>query len=131
MSDAYEGAISDKKNCVRSQLAISLLTGDMIMANRGFIIKDHLLDHGVSLNIIPFLMGRDRLTHQEEVQAKRTTRVRIHVERAIERVQNYKILQHILPLFYNRLLSQIVFVVFCLVNYQKSISQVTDVVVKD
>ena len=102
---------------VRSQLAALLLPGDIVMADRGFIIKDHLLDHGVSLNIPPFLMGRDRLTSQE-VQAKHTARVRIHVERAIERVRKYIILQHIRPLSYKRLLSQIVFVIGCLVNYQ-------------
>ena len=50
MSDAYEGALSDKEIVVRSQLATLLLPGDMVMADRGFIMKDHLLDHGVSLN---------------------------------------------------------------------------------
>ena len=50
------------------------------MADRGFTIKDHLLDHGVSLNIPHILMGRDRLTPRKEVQAKRTARVRIRVE---------------------------------------------------
>jgi hypothetical protein len=118
VSDAYEGAISDKEIFVQSQLAQLLVPGDMVMADRGFIIKDHLFDHGISLNIPPFLMGRDRLTPQEEVQAKRTARVRIHVERAIERVRKYKILQHLLPLSLKRLVSQIVFVVGCLVNYQ-------------
>ena len=76
-------------------------------------------------------MGRDRLTPQEEVQAKCTARVRIHLERAIERVRKYKILQHIVPLSYKRILSQIVFVIGCLVNYQRSISQVKDVVASE
>ena len=58
VSDAYEGAISDNEMYVRSQLATLLLPGDMLMADRGFIIKDNLFNHGVNLNIPPFLMGR-------------------------------------------------------------------------
>jgi hypothetical protein len=119
VSDAYEGAISDKEIFVQSQLAQRLIPGDMVMADRGFVIKDHLFDHGLSLNIPPFLMGRERLTPQEEMQAKRIARVRIHVERAIERVRKFKILSHLLPLSLKRLVSQIVFVVGCLVNYQE------------
>ena len=73
------------------------------MADRGFVIKDHLFDHGVNVNIPPFLMGRDRLTPQEEVQAKRTARVRIHEGRAMERVRStkyYNIFSHYLTSVY-------------------------------
>ena len=119
VSDAYEGAISDKQIFVQSKLAELLQPGDMVMADRGFIIRDHLFDHGVTLNMPPFLKGRKCLTPQEERSAKHIARIRIHVERAIERVRKFKILQHILPLSQKRLVSQIVFVVSCLVNYQE------------
>jgi DDE superfamily endonuclease len=119
VSDAYEGAISDKEIFIQSKLVELLQPGDMIMADRGFLIKDYLMDYNVSLNMPPFLHGRTRLTPQEEKAAKRTARVRIHVERAIERVRKFKILQHVFPLSQRRLVSQITFVVSCLVNYQE------------
>ena len=37
--------------------------------------------------------GKDQLSAEEETETRRIASVRIHVERAIERVKNYRILQ--------------------------------------
>ena len=65
--------------------------GDSVMADRGFLIED-ILPEGVSLNIPPFLDGHEQFDPHELVQTRRIASVRIHVERAIERVKNYRIL---------------------------------------
>ena len=65
--------------------------GDSVMADRGFLIE-HILPEGVSLNIPPFLDGHEQFDPHELVQTRRIASVRIHVERAIERVKNYRIL---------------------------------------
>ncbi len=39
--------------------------------------------------IDPFLCGRDRLDEQVVVESRRISSLRIHVERAIERIKNY------------------------------------------
>ena len=62
------------------------------MADRGFELYDDL-PTGVSLNIPPFLDGKAQLDLMEENDTRRIASVRVHVERAIERVKNFRILQ--------------------------------------
>ena len=54
------------------------------MADRGFTIKDMLMDIGAELNIPPFMEGRQQLPSDEVQEGRRIASVRIHVERAIE-----------------------------------------------
>ena len=46
----------------------------------------------VFLNLPPFLAGKSQLSKEEAQFAKTIARCRIHVERSIERMRNYKIL---------------------------------------
>ena len=64
--------------------------GDLVLADRGFIIKDLLNKKRADLIIPPFLSGRSRLTSQEEMETKINANAHrpIHVERAIERLKN-------------------------------------------
>ena len=121
LSDAFEGAKSDKEVFLDSDIMSMLNPGDQVMADRGFTIEQELAAKGVSLNIPPFLHGRKRLTPQEEVDTKRIARCRIHVERVIERLKKYRVINGVVPLHLGPLVSQIVFVVGCLVNFQKPI----------
>ena len=118
LSDTYEGSISYKQIFVKSGLLDLLQPGDLVIADRGFLIKDILQERKVDLNIPPFLGKRDRLTAKEEVLTKRIARVRIHVERAIERMKKFKIISKIVPLSLKPVISQIVHVIGFLVNYQ-------------
>ena len=65
--------------------------GDLILADKGFVIHD-LMPHGISLNLPPFLAGKKQFTEEEARFCKKIATCRIHVERAIERMRNYKIL---------------------------------------
>ena len=51
----------------------------------------------VSVNMPPFLAGRDQMTAAETEQTMSIASVRIHVERAIRRIKNYHILDGTLP----------------------------------
>ena len=62
------------------------------MADRGFDIADDLPEN-VSLNIPPFLNGKAQLSLEDENETRKIAAVRIHVERAIQRIKNYHILQ--------------------------------------
>lgn len=119
LSDVYEGSKSDKEIVIDSCFADILEPGDLVIADRGFIIKDILQARKVELNIPPFLNGRDRLTAQEEITTKRIARVRIHVERAIERMKKFKIIGTVLPLSLKPVATQIVKIIGLLVNYQE------------
>lgn len=72
------------------------------MADRGFKIQDLLAPRKVYLNIPPFMRSKDLLNPDEEDETREITSVRIHVERAIERVKNCNILKTDITKFYVR-----------------------------
>nr|XP_047124127.1 uncharacterized protein LOC105845508 [Hydra vulgaris] len=91
------GRSSDKQITNHCGILKLLEKGDSLMADRGFdIVND--LPKGISLNIPPFLEGDFQLTLEKELETRRIASVRIHVERAIARIKNYKILQNAFPL---------------------------------
>jgi len=92
VSDLYAGRFSDKKITKDSGIYSLLQSGDSIMADRGFDLDDDLPE-GVLLNIPPFLNGKSQLSIQEENETRHIASVRVHVERAIERTKNFRILQ--------------------------------------
>ena len=71
---------------------------DVVMADKGFDIQDFLVPKRVILNITPFLKKKEQLSLEEEAETRRIASVRIHVERAIEHVKNYRILQGVISL---------------------------------
>ena len=93
-SQLYDGSISDKEIFNRSGFLKKELwsDGDSVMADRGFTIHDELARVGVSLNIPAFLGGRDYLTKGEVKASQTITSVRIHVERAIQRIKAYSVI---------------------------------------
>ena len=66
------------------------------MADRGFDIED-ILPTGVTLNIPPSLNGNDQPT-LEEVSTRKIASAHVHVERAIARIKNYRLLHQVNPL---------------------------------
>ena len=73
-----------------------LEAGDNVMVDRGFEIQD-IVPQNVTVNIPPFLSGRDQMTAQETTETMSIASLRIHVERAIGRIKNYHILDGTLP----------------------------------
>lgn len=93
LSELYGGSTSDKTIVESSGIVDQLVVGDYTMADKGFVIGDILPD-GVSLNIPPFLSGA-QLTVPQVNSTLSIAQARIHVERAIERLKRYKILDFI------------------------------------
>ncbi|XP_062614631.1 uncharacterized protein LOC134276384 [Saccostrea cucullata] len=96
--NAFEGSISDKDIVIKSGFLDHLENGDVIMADRGFVIDDLLMTRGAKLVLPPFLGGRAKLSAQEEASTKDIAKHRIHVERTIERMKKFRILQKTIPL---------------------------------
>ncbi|XP_065890698.1 uncharacterized protein [Dysidea avara] len=97
VSEAYEGSISDRKLVEVSGLLDKLEPGDEVMADKGFTIHDLLIPRGVRLNIPPFLQGKVQMTPNDVFLTKKIAHLRVHVERSIGRVKEFKILQDTLP----------------------------------
>lgn len=67
------------------------------MADKGFDI-DNCMPDGVTLNYPPFLNDQQQFNIDEEVRTRRIAKERVHVERAIERIKNFRILKQVIPL---------------------------------
>ncbi|XP_065900149.1 uncharacterized protein [Dysidea avara] len=115
ISDLYGGSISDKKIVVKSGFLKLLEAGDSIMADKGFTLED-ILPPGVELNIPPMLNETGQLTENERMTTRRIASLRIHVERAIERIKNYEILHRMENNMHNSA-NQIFFACATLTNF--------------
>lgn len=120
VSQLYVGSISDVELTRRCSFLETLAgkSGISVMADREFTIKALLKEIGVELNIPPFIESRDQLPASEVRAGRQITSLSIHVERAIGRIKNYRILKGTLPLSMARLANQIVSVCAWLTNFQ-------------
>ena len=114
ISDLYGGNISDKKLTHLSGLLDLLEPGDAIMADRGFTIDD-ILPPGVTLNVPPRLNDSGQLTESEWTTTRHIASVRIHVERAMERIKNYQILHNVPNSMHNKINQVFLYVLYLLI----------------
>ncbi|XP_062597541.1 uncharacterized protein LOC134258963 [Saccostrea cucullata] len=112
VSNLWGGNVSDRYITEHSGFLDLVKPGDEVMADRGFLIRDLLLERRATLNIPPFTKkcswGKGKhLTAHDILKTKKIAKLRIHVERAIGRLKNYKILSHTIPLKIKPLCNQI------------------------
>ncbi|RUM31001.1 MAG: hypothetical protein DSY42_03545 [Aquifex sp.] len=122
ISQPYGGNTSDR-HIAEKEILHKIEPGDAVMVDRGFNIGDLLVQRGAKLHMPPFTRkredGKGRALNQSEIlKTREIAALRIHVERAIERMKNFKILTnkvnfHLWPLLY-----QILVVVALLCNLQ-------------
>lgn len=121
LSLLYSGCISDREIVERSGiLDLSYDDGDGVMADKGFTIDD-LLPLGVSLNIPPFLGHYDQMPPEDVVKTQVIAALRIHVERAINKIKNFHIWDRVTPLSLFPILNQMWTVCVFLCNVQDPI----------
>ena len=95
MSTLFGRSISDKEITLRSGLVEKLQYGDCIMGDRVFKIQEMLASKGVSVNVPPFMNESGHFEGRQLLETRRIATLRIHVERAIERIKNYHILDFV------------------------------------
>ena len=95
VSNLFPGAVSDKSIVQQSGMLQHFRAGDLIIADKGFLIND-IVPADVSVNIPPFL-NKGKFTESEIKLTKSIERSGIHVERANARIKEYKILDFIPP----------------------------------
>lgn len=96
VSDLWAGSTSDKQITKLSGLLDLCEPGDAIMADKGFLISDLTTPRGIKLIIPPF--KTKRFTRREIEETRRIANLRIDVERAMERVKNFRILSGVIPI---------------------------------
>ena len=87
ISKGWGGRASDQFITEHSGFLRHVLSGDIILADRGFVIEESLGARGASLSIPAFTKGKDQLTASEIEKTRNIANVRIHVERVIGSVR--------------------------------------------
>lgn len=136
VSKAYGGRASDKVIMRDCGIEDYLVRGDEVMADRGFTLEPELEAQGIKLNMPAFTRGtalyinvfvvlytvyifppgKAQLSEQEVTATRRIAAVRIHVERAINRMKTYRIFKQSLPIRSKAAISDMIFVVAGLCN---------------
>ena len=87
------------------------------MADRGFEIEQDLLLIGACLNISPFLRGKSQLSENELFITRRIASLRIHVERAMERIKNFHVFDKSIPVSLTDIADRMFFICCELSNF--------------
>ena len=97
------------------------MPGDLVLADRGFTIKDVMIQRQATIDIPPSSSGVDQMSRADVKKTKHIASKRIHVERAIGRLKYFKILKHVLPVNLLPLIDDIVRVCACLTNLRPAL----------
>ena len=117
VSEVYEGSVSDRKLVEVSGLLDKLEAGDEIMADKGFTIQDLLTPIGVRLNVPPFLNSQAQMPANDVILTKKIAQLRVHVERAIGRIKEFRILQSTIPATMWDSINELIYVCCMLTNF--------------
>lgn len=69
------------------------------MGDRGFNIQEMLASKGVSVNVPPYMNESGQFEERQLLETRTIATLRIHMERAIESIKNYHILDFVPILF--------------------------------
>lgn len=125
ISEGWGGRVSDKSLTENSSFLNNLIPGDVVMADRGFLIKEFVELFDASVKIPAFTRGKSQLHPIDLEKTRSLAHCRIHVERVIGSLkQKYTILNNVIPMSLlstgsdgNPVLDEIVFVCSALVNF--------------
>ena len=118
LSDAWGGRATDVHITRESGFLNLIDPGDLILADRGFIIREDLIQRQATLEIPPPSKGIEQQKPEDVAKTKKIANARIHVERAIGRLKWFSILQETLPISLIPLIDDIITVCAALVNLQ-------------
>lgn len=131
ISDAFGGRASDKFITIKSDLLDNLRDGDVVLADKGFLIESEVEARGASLIMPSFIRNGNQLHPVEVEESRHASSIRIHVERVISTLrQKFNICSDLAPmsaiskhndLFDNDLYSIIVFLCCSLINLCPSV----------
>ena len=131
VSSLFTGSISDNQLVVDSGFlhTLSLLLdagrldiGDEIMSDKGFTCSKEFENLGLRLIVPPFAVGGDQQMPASDVTlTKNIAAHRVHVERAIGRIKNFKILSQRIDISFLTCINQIWSVCAFLTNFMPAL----------
>ena len=128
VSNLWGGNSSDRYITKESGFLDTVRPGDEVMGDRGFTIRDLVTERHATLNIRPFTRkckwGKGkRLNHEEIKRTRKIARLRIHVERAIGRMKNFRLISGVIPLKLKCVSNQMLKVAAFICNLHKPLVQ--------
>ena len=112
----YGGRTSDNVITCRSDFLDMLEPLDVILADRGFTLEDEFMFRNCKLVIPAFTRGKKQLSARDVEETRQLANIRIHVERAMERIKNFRILSDKVPLYLVPHVDNIMMIVCALSN---------------
>ena len=116
ISKAWGGRTTDRYIVQHSGILDLIEPHDLVLADRGFTIREDLLFRQADLEIPPPSSGLQQMSRSSVLKTKKVANARIHVERAINRIKWFKILSNVLPLTLIPLFDDILLVCSALCN---------------
>ena len=98
ISKSYGGTASNRFITETCGIVEKLQFGDNLMADKGFSISDLLVSKGSRLVIPPFLRDKNRVSKKNCTTTSNVAKARIHVERAIARIKDFRIFNGAFPI---------------------------------
>lgn len=131
ISDAFGGRASDKFITMNSGLLDYLQDGDVVLADKGFLIEQEVEATGAFLKMPSFVRNGNQLHPTQVEESRHTSSIRIHVERTICTLrQKFNICSDVAPmsavskqtdLFDKDLYNMIVFICCSIINLCPSV----------
>jgi hypothetical protein len=118
VSEAWGGQASDRHITINSGFLDLVDPTDQIMADKGFLIRDELMYRRAELVLPPGAKGHEQMAGKDVQKTKAIANLRIHVERAIQRLKTFRILKFQMPLNLLPLIDDIVKTCAALCNLQ-------------
>lgn len=116
LSPSFGGRTTDRYIVQNSGFLDLIEAYDLVLADRGFTIREDLMFRQAYLEIPPPSSGLDQMSTQNVLKTKKIANARIHVERAINRIKWFKILSTTLPVTLIPLFDDILIVCGALCN---------------
>lgn len=98
ISALYYGCMSDIEITKLCGIIELLEPGDQIMADKGFVLNKLLQGTGITIATPHFLCADGQFSSSQVEDNQKIASLRIHVERHIKRVKEYKLFQSTVPL---------------------------------
>lgn len=98
ISKLWGGRASDRHIVVKSSFLSYLIPGDQVLADRGFTVREELMIRGAELVMPPAAKGKSQMTTADVRKTKKIANVRIHVERVIQRIKQFRMLSQVIPI---------------------------------
>ncbi|XP_065683771.1 uncharacterized protein LOC136096454 [Hydra vulgaris] len=127
VSKGYSGSSSDRFITKDCNVARRFTPGFIALFDKGFNVQDLFLSRQVKAVIPPFLRSKRQFTPSEVYHCKRIARARIHIERVIGRLKEFRLLKNTLPITLVPQFDDIWIIAAAIVNLQPPLVKATAV----